>query len=147
MDTRALAEKPNVTDDDLVDAITYGATYTSSYFKATEAYVKVRGGGSGANAFVARITGTHPDFHFEREFTDVERNLSRSGASGSSSFAYEGDGLYEYRHATETDRGWGKSGFFLVLGSKVVDLGNKRATIRKALAALEQEQEQAVASA
>ena len=138
MDIKSLAEKLGIIDEDFDTSIAYGANYTSSYFKATEAYVKVRGGGAGSNAYVARIIGTHPKFGFEREFVDAERNLSRSGASGSSSFAYEGDGLYEYRHATESDRAWTKDGFFLVLGDNVANLGNKRATILKAIVALEE---------
>lgn len=57
----------------------------------------VRGGGSGGSAWVAKITGLHPDYVFEREFVRSEDALSRSGRSGQIHFPIAEPGVYEYR--------------------------------------------------
>lgn len=63
----------------------------------------VRGGGCGTSAWVARITGTDERFGLAREFVRKQKDLSRSGRSGSIHFELEA-GVYEYRnvqHASE----------------------------------------------
>jgi len=86
-----------------------------TYVSLQGSRTRVRGGGLGHGAWIARIVGPHPKFHFEREFCYKDRSgLSRSGRSGAVEFTMEGPGLYEYRDfcasSTRTESG------FLVLG-------------------------------
>lgn len=137
MDVNAIAQALKIDDDSFEDKFEFGVTYPSTTISATSAFVKVRGGGSGSRAWIARITGTHPTYGLCREFVEMERSLSRSGASGSTTFTYEGDGLYEFADATVGSNGYTKRGFFLVRDGKVAHLGNPRKTIEKLLAAQE----------
>jgi len=57
----------------------------------------VRGGGTGARAWVAKITGADEKFGFQREFVKKDRALSRSGKSGAVHFHINEPGIYEYR--------------------------------------------------
>ena len=57
----------------------------------------VRGGGCGARAWIARITGLHPKFVFERDFVERHDNLSNSGRSGTMWWRLPEPGYYEYR--------------------------------------------------
>jgi len=92
--------------------------------------MRVRGGGLGANAWVARITGPNDRYGVEREFVDANRDLSQSGKSGNITWEIDQDGVYEYRElcisSTRTT-----SGFFLIEESKVADLGNRKAGVTK----------------
>jgi hypothetical protein len=87
-----------------------------TYVSLQGSRTRVRGGGLGHGAWIARIVGSHPKFHFAREFCYKDRSgLSRSGRSGAIEFTMEGPGLYEYRDfcasSTRTESG------FLVLGA------------------------------
>lgn len=43
----------------------------------------IRGGGSGGSAWVARVTGTHPQFHLARKFLEKDaEHVSKSRRSG-----------------------------------------------------------------
>lgn len=57
----------------------------------------VRGGGCGAAAWVARITGPDPKFGLAREFIQKDSHLSRSGKSGYIDFHITEPGIYEMR--------------------------------------------------
>lgn len=57
----------------------------------------VRGGGSGRNAWVARITGTSDKYGFDREFVAKDGNLSGSAKSGYIDFNIDEPGIYEVR--------------------------------------------------
>jgi hypothetical protein len=93
--------------------------------------MRVRGGGLGSDAWVARITGPHATFGFEREFVDADRDLSRSGRSGTITWALDNkDGVYEYRSVCTTSR-YTASGFFLIENGKVASLGNRKAGVAK----------------
>jgi len=93
--------------------------------------MRVRGGGLGSDAWVARITGPHEKFGFEREFVDADRDLSHSGRSGTITWYLDGqDGVYEYRSVCTTSRRT-RSGFFLIEDGKIADLGNRRAGVMK----------------
>ena len=103
---------------------------------ATSAGVQVRGGGIGTTAWLAKIVGTDPSYGIDREFVDAERDLSRSGRSGSISWTLDGDGIYEYRDWAESSR-WSTSGFFAVLNGRVAGLGDRKAGVAKAAALLD----------
>jgi hypothetical protein len=80
-------------------------------------FTRVRGGGFGRNAWIAKIIGTHPKYKYEREFCDSDENdLSRSGRSGTIRFTLQGPGLYEFRNFCigSTSRNWEWSGFVLI---------------------------------
>lgn len=82
--------------------ITLGKTYTD-----------VRGGGYGASAWIAQITGTDPKFGLKREFCQKSKNLSGSGRSGTISFDVTKPGVYEFRGfcVGSTARNWEWSGY------------------------------------
>jgi len=85
---------------------------------------RVRGGGYGNDAWIAKITGTHPQYHFEREFCPRdESHLSRSGRSGTIGFEMQGPGLYEFRNFCIgcTARNWEWSGFVVIDAEGHVD--------------------------
>jgi len=103
---------------------------------ATSARMQVRGGGIGTTAWLAKIVGTDPSYGIDREFVDAERDLSRSGRSGSISWTLDGDGIYEYRDWAESSRR-STSGFFAVRNGCVVGLGDRRAGVAKAAALLD----------
>ena len=71
---------------------------------ATSVFAPVRGGGTGGNAWIARLLpGITNDF--EREFLRPDRSgLSRSGRSGTIEWSIPGDGVYEFRNICHTAR-------------------------------------------
>jgi len=97
----------------------------------TQLSMRVRGGGLGADAWVARIIGPDIRYSLEREFVHAERDLSGSGRSGTITWELNNrDGVYEYRSlcisSTRT-----ASGFFLVERGRVADLSNCKAGVAK----------------
>ncbi len=56
----------------------------------------VRGGGSGSSAWAARITGVGGAYGLQREWCYKQKNLSRSGRSGTIEFEISQPGIYEY---------------------------------------------------
>jgi hypothetical protein len=77
-------------------------------------YTRVRGGGYGRDAWIARITALHPKYVFEREFCSRSTGgLSSSGRSGIIRFEVTEPGIYEFRHfcVGSTPRNWEWSGF------------------------------------
>jgi hypothetical protein len=68
------------------------------------AQTRVRGGGSaGGRAWLARITGTHPEHGLARDFLDADKSgLSGSGRSGTLSWVITEPGLYEFRGFAQT---------------------------------------------
>ena len=65
----------------------------------------VRGGGLGNKSWIAKITGTHPQYGLNREFCKKDRSdLSRSGKSGTVRFEVTEPGIYEYRNFTISSR-------------------------------------------
>jgi hypothetical protein len=90
-------------------------------FTPTTGTMRVRGGGLGSGAWVARITGTHEKYGVEREFMDAKRHLSGSGRSGDIDWELDGDGIYEFRDVC-TDSRRTESGFFLVSEGRVARL-------------------------
>jgi hypothetical protein len=93
--------------------------------------MRVRGGGLGANAWVARITGPHTQFGVQREFIDADRDLSSSGRSGTITWCLDNlDGVYEYRSVCITSR-YTASGFFLIEDGKIANLGNRKVGVTK----------------
>lgn len=81
----------------------------------TVAVTEIRGGGYGAGAWVARITGSHPRYHLERDFLARDwSHASRSRRSGLLQFPLVGPGVYEYREfcVGSTAKNWRADGFF-----------------------------------
>ncbi|HUX17115.1 MAG TPA: hypothetical protein VMW52_11630 [Phycisphaerae bacterium] len=75
----------------------------------------VRGGGLGAGAWVALISGTDPTYHLARRFVRGEDHRSRSHRSGQIHFHLQEPGIYEVRRMMDHSRSiaqgeWG--GFF-----------------------------------
>lgn len=100
----------------------------------------VRGGGYGGSAWVAKITGPHPDYHLERRFVRSDREgLSRSGRSGQIRFPLTEPGYYEYRNvqheAGEASIGDLDSGFLYVNDAGAVEKALYREDVIAALAA------------
>lgn len=93
----------------------------SAGFDATSAWNRVRGRGLGGSAWVAKITGTHPKFNFERAFIDARKDLSRSGLSGTMDWNLDGDGVYEYRGFAASSNSVA-SGFVRVEGGEVEEI-------------------------
>ena len=103
----------------------------SCIIKPGKLVMRVRGGGLGTDAWVARITGPSEKFGMEREFVHADRDLSHSGRSGHITWHLEGqDGVYEYRNVCIASRHT-TSGFFLIENGKVADLGNRKSDIVK----------------
>jgi len=93
--------------------------------------MRVRGGGLGTDAWVARITGPHAKFGVEREFIKAERDLSGSGRSGMITWDLENqDGVYEYRGLCVSSRHVA-SGFFIIEGGKIADLGDRKDDVKR----------------
>lgn len=76
----------------------------TSINKIAEITSTVRGGGSGARAWVAKIVGPHPKFGFERAFIQADKQVSRSGKSGYIDFPITEPGFYEVR-GVQLDKG------------------------------------------
>lgn len=69
-----------------------------TYVSLRGSRTRVRGGGHGSSTWIALIVGSHPTYHFDRQFCRANRDgLSASGRSGVITFRMEGPGLYEYR--------------------------------------------------
>ena len=87
-----------------------------TWISRDEARTRVRGGGAaGGRAWLARITGTSPEFGLSRDFLDADRSeLSGSGASGALSWEIELPGLYEFRGFAVSTRDQ-RSGFVVLL--------------------------------
>ena len=80
-------------------------TEKHTYITSNKVQAAVRGGGLGGNAYVAKITGTHPRFGLAREFLRAdESGRSNSGKSGLRCWYLPGDGLYEARRLPVTTR-------------------------------------------
>lgn len=90
----------------------------------------VRGGGSGVNAWAARITGLDSEREFSREFLFKEENLSRSRRSGTIHFEITAPGIYQFGKlqppASEGSIGRLRNGFFMV------DAGGNRTDLTRA---------------
>jgi len=82
----------NPTDD---HALVLGSN-DSALITPHGATMRVRGGGIGARATLARITGTDRRYRFAREFCTATRTLSRSGRSGTITWDLLGRGVYAY---------------------------------------------------
>lgn len=93
----------------------------------------IRGGGSGANAWVAQITGPDPKYGLARAFVKKQSDTSRSGRSGSLHFEITDPGVYEYRNvqlpAAEKSIGNLVSGFVRVDASGGVEELSKQDVI------------------
>lgn len=77
-------------------------------------YTKVRGGGYGSDAWIAKITGPDPKYGLKRQFCKRDRSgLSRSGGSGAITFDVNEPGVYEFRGfcVGSTANNWEWSGF------------------------------------
>lgn len=75
--------------------------------------------GANTKGWVAKITGTDPEYIYARRFCQKDTSkTSGSGRSGKVDFILRGDGLYEFRdislNSTKTF-----SGFFVVEGENV----------------------------
>ena len=69
-----------------------------TFITATEAATRVRGGGLGAGAWLAQITGTDPKWRVARDFcARNEDGVSASRKSGVITWEVPGPGLYQYK--------------------------------------------------
>lgn len=129
----ALFKTLGVSLDDFGDRHVIGSQ-DSAYITATDAVNRVRGGGIGSSGWLARVTGPNEKYGVEREFVNADkRGLSGSGASGTVTWDIDGDGIYEYRSWAASSR-YPASGFVLVYGGQVADLGNRKKAVEKAVA-------------
>jgi hypothetical protein len=125
-----IAEGPgaeHLGDIEFEDEITLSESCTIT---PDELSMRVRGGGIGSNAWVARITGPNVKFGVEREFVDADRSLSGSGRSGNITWSLCEDGVYEYRAVCTTSR-HSASGFFLIENGKIANLDNRKVGVAK----------------
>lgn len=79
-----------------------------------ETWTRVRGGGYGSNAWVARVTGPDARYGLAREFVRKDASgLSGSSRSGTLRFAVTQPGYYEFRGLCvgSTPGNWEWSGF------------------------------------
>ena len=98
-----------------------------TYVAPRSAETRIRGGGLGVDAWLARITGPHPKFVFEREFLRADRSrMSRSGRSGAITWEIEDDGLYEWRGFCIGCKRL-TSGFGIVRGDQTAELTRRQA--------------------
>lgn len=106
----------------------------SALIRADRAENRVRGGGVGSGAWLARLTGSNAEYGFERTFIERDtRGLSGSGASGTVHWhELSGDGIYEFRGFAASSR-YPASGFVIVRDGKVASLGSRKRAIQKAL--------------
>ena len=96
-----------------------------TFITATEAVTNVRGGGYGADAWLAKVTGPDPKFGLTRQFVKKDTSgLSHSGRSGSISWEISGSGLYEWRKFCigSTPRNWESSGFCVIEDGSVREI-------------------------
>lgn len=124
-------------DDGDFESVFIIGTQESARIEAGSAAMRVRGGGIGSDAWLARITGPNEQYGIEREFVDRNTN-GLSGTGGSGTIRWDelpGDGIYEYRNWCASSR-WPKSGFVAVRGGEVASLGNRKAKVQKATALL-----------
>ena len=67
-------------------------------------FVKFVVGISRGTAYVARITGLHPRYKFDREFVrPMEKNRSWSGKNGTNIYYITEDGIYEKAYGSERE--------------------------------------------
>jgi len=89
-------------------------TEPSAHIGVGRTYTRVRGGGYGSGAWIARIVGLDTQYVFERRFCRRdESGLSGSGRSGVIEFEVEEPGIYEFRGfcVGTTPKNWEWSGF------------------------------------
>lgn len=97
---------------------------------ATISKTDIRGGGFGGSAWIAKITGPDPKYHFKREFCRKDKSgLSGSGRSGVIRFEMQGPGLYEFRGfcVGSTAKNWEWSGFALVTEDGMTEITHQQA--------------------
>ena len=106
----------------------------SAYISLKKSFTRVRGGGHGNNAWIAKITGTDPQYTFARDFCEDDRSkLSNTGGSGSISFQMKGPGLYEFRNfCISSTSNWEWNGFVYIDDQGTVTELSKR-EVRKLL--------------
>lgn len=90
---------------------------SSADISLDECFTKVRGGGFGGDAWIAKITGEDSKFTFSRIFCKkCTSSLSGSGKSGFIEFEIPGPGLYQFKGfcvgSTSNNSDW--SGFILL---------------------------------
>ncbi|WP_276973726.1 hypothetical protein [Ferrimicrobium acidiphilum] len=96
-----------------------------TFVTATEGVTNVRGGGYGADAWLAKITGPDPKFGFTRQFVKKDTSgLSGSGRSGSIRWDITENGIYEWRKFCigSTSRNWESSGFCVIEDGSVREI-------------------------
>ncbi len=100
---------------------------STTFIGALGAQTRVRGGGYGNSAWLARIVGLSKKYGFERKF--LKRDLSGlSGSERSGTITWDGplvDGIYEWRgfctRSTVTD-----DGFALIEQGRITEITNEQ---------------------
>ncbi len=95
---------------------------------------RVRGGGFGSDAWVAKIVGIEDDGKLKREFCRKDKtNLSGSGRSGTIEFTVDEFGIYEFRNFCRNTHPmrWRWSGFFEILNDGSVELIDQKELVRR----------------
>ncbi len=91
-----------------------------TYIDVDTACTRIRGGGYGADAWVAKIVGPDPKWGVARQFMPKDKSgMSGSGRSGCITWELEGDGIYEYRKFCVSSRGDETGGFVEIKGTEV----------------------------
>lgn len=92
-----------------------------------QTYTRIRGGGYGRSAWIAKLTGLDEKFGFQRSFCRKHPALSASGRSGAISFDVTEPGLYEFRSFCigSTASNWEWSGFCELTPNGRIDLSRE----------------------
>lgn len=101
----------------------------SAGMTAEKVYMRIRGGGIGAGAWIAQITDVDMRWGLKREFVDDDQGPSygKSQRSGERSWTLEHDGIYEVRNFCTASKS-SEDGFFLRRGEEVSWIGEDRRT-------------------
>jgi hypothetical protein len=112
-----------------------------TYISVTGAQTRIRGGGYGSDAWLARLVGLDDKFTFKREFVQKEDHRSGSGKSGTIVWTIKEPGIYEWRKLCvgSTGNNWESSGF-----CRISDDGIERLTKEEAIEAVKSMSSEAV---
>ena len=103
---------------------------------ARGASTRVRGGGYGAQAWLAQIVGLDAKFGFSRNFIQAHKSLSGSGRSGKITWPPLEDGVYQWRGfcVGSTSINWESSGFAVIENGLIERISKAEAEALAALA-------------
>jgi hypothetical protein len=104
-----------------------------TYISTSGATTRIRGGGYGGGAWLARLVGLDDKYTFKREFVPKEDHRSGSGKSGTISWTIDEPGIYEWRGfcVGSTGNNWESKGY-----CRISENGIERLTREEAIEAV-----------